>query len=168
MLSHVYVDNKYLSIYNAVKSHVCTTVKRNIKKTWEKASKGKQWLEAVTRKVKWRNQQKETAQFRLETGHDLLAKHLHKLGITDSNKCTLCATEQHIRGHLQRCTELQNIRDALPKNMAEPEKASYLYWETRKRMWPNRSIVGIGRRRSLLHMIHNDNHSDIQKSYHVS
>jgi hypothetical protein len=28
----------------------------------------------------------------------------------------------------------QNIRDALPKNMAEPEKESYLYWETRKRM----------------------------------
>jgi ribonuclease HI len=35
--------------YNAVKSHVCTAVKSNIKKTWEKASKGKQWLEAVTK-----------------------------------------------------------------------------------------------------------------------
>jgi hypothetical protein len=79
-------------------------------------------IEAVTRKVKWKNRQTETAQFRLETGNDLLAKHLHKLGITDSNKCTLCATEQHTRGHLQRCPELQNIRDALSKNMAEPER----------------------------------------------
>jgi hypothetical protein len=69
---------------------------------------------------------KETAQFSLETGHDLLAKHLHKVGITDSNKCTLYVTEQHIRGHLLRCPELQDIRDALPKNMAEPEKESYL------------------------------------------
>jgi hypothetical protein len=81
-------DKKKLS-YDAVKSHVSTAIKKsNIKKTWEKASKGKQWLEVVTRKVKWKNRQREMAQFGLETGHDLLAKHLHKLGITDSNKCT--------------------------------------------------------------------------------
>jgi hypothetical protein len=74
-------DKKKLS-YNAVKSHVSTAIKSNTKKTWEKASKGKQWLEAVTRKVKWRNRKTETAQFRLETSHDLLGKHRHKLGIT--------------------------------------------------------------------------------------
>jgi ribonuclease HI len=47
-------ENKALS-YNAFKSHVCTAVKSSIKKTWEKASRGKQWLEAVTRKEKWKN-----------------------------------------------------------------------------------------------------------------
>jgi hypothetical protein len=47
-------DKKALS-YNAVKSHVCTAVKSSIKKTREKASKGKQWLEVVTRKVKSTN-----------------------------------------------------------------------------------------------------------------
>jgi hypothetical protein len=36
--------------YNAVKSHVSTTIKSNIKKTWEKASKGKQWLEGGHKK----------------------------------------------------------------------------------------------------------------------
>jgi hypothetical protein len=82
-------DKKKLS-YIAAKSHVSTTITSNIKRTWEKASKGKQWLEAVTKKVKWRNRQTEPAQFRLETGHDLLAKHMHKLGITDSNKHTMC------------------------------------------------------------------------------
>jgi hypothetical protein len=50
--------------------------------------------------------------------------------ITDSNECTLCATEQHTRGHLLKCLELRDIRDALPKNMAEPEHESCLYWET--------------------------------------
>jgi hypothetical protein len=75
-----------VSCWSHVKNY---SKKKKIKKTWEKASKGKQWLEVVTRKVKWRNWQTEMAQFRLETGHDLLAKHLHKLGITDSNKCTL-------------------------------------------------------------------------------
>jgi hypothetical protein len=44
-------DKKKLS-YNAVKSHVSTTIKSNTKKTWKKASKGKQWLEAVTKKGK--------------------------------------------------------------------------------------------------------------------
>jgi hypothetical protein len=34
-------DKKKLS-YNAVKRHVSNAIKRNIKKTWEKASKGKQ------------------------------------------------------------------------------------------------------------------------------
>jgi hypothetical protein len=122
-------DKKKLS-YNAVKSHVSTTIKSNIKRTWEKASKGKQWLDAVTRKVKWRNWQTETAQFRLETSHDLLGKHLHKLGITYSNKCTLCATEQHTRGHLLRCPELRDINDELPK-----------IWQSQKR-----NHVSTGRR----------------------
>jgi hypothetical protein len=66
-------QDKKLS-YNAVESHVSTAIKSNIKRTWEKASKGKQWLEAVTRKVKWRNRQRDgtvQTQFRLETGHDL-------------------------------------------------------------------------------------------------
>jgi hypothetical protein len=126
-------DKKKL-LYNAVKSHVSTAIKSNIKKTWEKASRGKQWLEAVTRKVKLRNRQTETVQFRLENGHDLLVKHLHKLGITYSNVCAVCATEQHSRGHLLRCPELRDISDVLPKNMAEPAKESYLYWDTRKRM----------------------------------
>jgi hypothetical protein len=31
--------------------------------------------------------------------------------------------------------------------MAEPEKESYLYWETRKRMMAYLAIAGIGRRR---------------------
>jgi hypothetical protein len=66
------------------------------------------------------------AQFRQETGHDFLAKHLHKLGIADSSGCTLCATEQHTKGHLLRCPEFRDISDALQKNMAEPEKESYL------------------------------------------
>jgi hypothetical protein len=131
--SKIQQDKKKLS-YNAVKSHCNTAIKSNNKNTWEKANKYKEWLEAVTRKVKWKNWQTETAQFRLETGHDLLAKHLHKLGINDSYKCTLCATEQHTRGHLLRCLELRDINDALPKNKAEPEKESYLYWEMRKRM----------------------------------
>jgi hypothetical protein len=47
-------DEKALT-YNAVKSRVCTAVKSNITKTREKASKCKQWLEAVTRMMKWRN-----------------------------------------------------------------------------------------------------------------
>jgi hypothetical protein len=51
-------DKKALS-YNAVKSHVCTAVKSSIKKTWEKASWGKQWLEAAMRKVKWKNRQRQ-------------------------------------------------------------------------------------------------------------
>jgi hypothetical protein len=64
--SKIKQDKEKLS-YNAVKSQVSTAIKSNIKKTWEKASNGKQWLEAVTRKVKWRNRQTETALFRLET-----------------------------------------------------------------------------------------------------
>jgi hypothetical protein len=77
-----------------------------------------------------------TAQFRFETGHELFEKHLQKLGIPDLNKCTLCATEQNTRRNLQKCPELENKREALPKNVAEPEKESHPSWKTRKRMMP--------------------------------
>jgi hypothetical protein len=46
----------------------------------------------------------------------------------------LCGTGEQNRGHLLGCSDLQDIHDALPGNMAEPEKESYLYWETHKRM----------------------------------
>jgi hypothetical protein len=27
------------------------------------------------------------------------------------------------------CSDIQDIRDALPENMVDPERESYLYWE---------------------------------------
>jgi hypothetical protein len=91
--------------------------------------------------LRWREIERKKIDYTEDELKHLTAAHIakhyptpHKLGITDLNKCTLCATEQHTRGHLLRCRELKDIKDALPKNMAEPEKESYLYWETRKRM----------------------------------
>jgi hypothetical protein len=59
-----------------------------------------------------------------------------------------------------KCFDLKDICDALPENMAEPEKESYLYWETFKIndgqigiYWGQiGQIGGIGRRNLYLFM----------------
>ena len=50
------------------------------------------------------------ASFRLLTGHDCLAAHLHKIGILDSPKCILCQEEESIMDghHLFHCSALKS------------------------------------------------------------
>ena len=52
-------------------------------------------------------QRKEaTALFRIYVGHDLLNEHLHKIGIQNSPKCTLCDAPSMNSDHLMICPAL--------------------------------------------------------------
>ena len=72
--------------------------------------------------------QEAVAIFRLITGHDCLAAHLHKISIFNSPKCVLCNEEDSVmdKNHLQMCSSLKTIPDL--------DNLSKLYWEARKRM----------------------------------
>ena len=60
------------------------------------------------------------AEFRLNTGHDCLTKHLHRIGIYARSTCPLCQVEEEMyRDYLMRCPGLK----------ATP--TSQRYWETR-------------------------------------
>ena len=61
-----------------------------------------------------------TATFRLSTGHDCLAKHLHRIGILQLPYCTLCKEQEDMdRTHIMKCSVLRRC--------TEHER----YWEAR-------------------------------------
>ncbi|MGL5072521.1 MAG: ribonuclease H family protein, partial [Aeromonas salmonicida] len=121
--------------HTAVKAHFSTAIKKKVQKEWVNKGKDKLWQEITTGNVKQhKNRRIATAQFRLQTGHDLLGKHLYRIGITDSDTCSLCGSEEQNREHLMRCQSLKDEIDSLPPGMNYEEKESCLYWKTRKCM----------------------------------
>ena len=52
------------------------------------------------------------ATFRLSTGHDCLAKHLHRIGILQLPYCTLCKEQEDMdRTHIMKCSVLRKCTD---------------------------------------------------------
>jgi hypothetical protein len=66
------------------------------------------------------------ANFRLNTGHDCLAAHLHRNKIFNHNYCTICKLENTImdQNHLLVCPKLDHTSNELPK----------LYWDAKRLM----------------------------------
>ncbi|KAJ4448289.1 hypothetical protein ANN_10303 [Periplaneta americana] len=64
------------------------------------------------------------AAFRLATGHDCLAKHLHRIGIYQSPNCPLCNSNQEMDSeHLKICASVANHDNVFEK-----------YWSARGQM----------------------------------
>jgi ribonuclease HI len=125
----------------ALKAHVKEAVRGSVEAEWAGAMVNKDWGPRVKPKpppekkqqVKRLSRATKVATFRLDTGHDLLGAHLKRIGVRDSEICTLCnLNEPQDRGHLHRCTHLQPQRDLLPPNMTLEERESSLYWFARK------------------------------------
>jgi hypothetical protein len=66
------------------------------------------------------------ANFRLKTGHECLAVHLRKIGIYESNKCTVCQMQNSTvdEEHLLFCPKL-DTEQQVPKNTIKH------YWDAR-------------------------------------
>jgi hypothetical protein len=79
------------------------------------------------------NKKAEVASFRLNTGHDLLGKHLKRINIVDSDICKLCNTGIQDRVHLRSCSALQDKLSDIDnfENMTKAEKESVCYWLAR-------------------------------------
>jgi ribonuclease HI len=123
--------------YQSVKSHITTAVKKVVKKKWNDGSQNKPWQNIVTgggKPPRYENRKVSSAQLRLDTGHDLLGVHLHKLGIVRSSVCSLCGKEEQNRSHLFRCDKTRGELQALPDSMTHKQKESCLYWITRRYM----------------------------------
>ena len=115
---------------HTVKTHLSARTRDQIRKAWKTEGRGKNWPPLQTKMEK---RSVEVAKFRLDTGHDLLGKHLHRLNITKDDKCKFCKKVLN-RSHLFRCGELKNHIDNLPAQMDVHEKEAHLYWLMRKLM----------------------------------
>jgi hypothetical protein len=78
----------------------------------------------------------EVAKFRLNTGHDLLGKHLKRFNIVDSDICKLCNVGMQDREHMRSCSILQDKFSDIDnfENMTKTEKESVCCWFARSMM----------------------------------
>ena len=78
------------------------------------AGEGKAWESLLCNPNRITLHRKESvACFRMQTGHDYLVKHLHRIGVLPS-KCLLCNIQDMTALHLQTCPSLDD------KNFSQP------------------------------------------------
>lgn len=97
-------------------------------------SMDKSWENLQTTSIKSIDRKVYVANFRKMTGHDLLYKHLHRIGVVPSPTCILCHSDQQTSDHLLVCRnqELEHFRGNIPQSNNE-ETFSQIYWFVRDR-----------------------------------
>ena len=128
--------------FSSAKKFINGRLKEWAKTYFETASEGKAWEPLLSNPIPITLQRKEgVACFRMQTGHDYLAKHLHRIGVLPSPTCLLCNIEDMTALHLQTCPSLGDVNfNSDDSNWA---KLSKLYWAARYRM-AELPTVGVG------------------------
>lgn len=107
-----------------------TSVKRYIRKVYNdhhvkqltNRTSQKQWNTSLLDLPDW-PRRNSVALFRLHTGHDCLAKHLHRFGMAETPFCPLCKQKVDMdRHHLNQCPALTTVNEC------------DRYWEARSKM----------------------------------
>ena len=81
------------------------------------------WKDKINSEIPDWPRKEAVAKFRIATGHDCLATHLHRLGILNSPLCLLCRTNINMdASHLQHCPALTSTT------------LHQRYWEAREKM----------------------------------
>ncbi|KAJ4449775.1 hypothetical protein ANN_01179 [Periplaneta americana] len=110
------------STYYSVKRFIKSTYKQNLitksqGKKWNSLHQNPQLIPDLPRKS-------SVAAFRLVTGHDCLAKHLHRIGIYQSPNCPLCNSNQEMDSeHFKICASVAGHDNIFEK-----------YWSARGQM----------------------------------
>ncbi|VDO14043.1 unnamed protein product [Rodentolepis nana] len=95
---------------------------RNWFERFRSGTKEKHWTVALSDIPDWPRIE-AVAEFRLRTGHDCLAKHLHRFGVYTQPTCPLCNLQEAMeKAHLIRCPAL--------KTRTESQR----YWEARRQL----------------------------------
>jgi hypothetical protein len=95
------------------------------------AAKGKTWeeIDELAAEIKSKGRKEAVAKFRLMSGHDCLAHHLHKIGIYQTSRCVLCNNPDDVMDseHLLHCPTLNH-------EAQQTKGLVTLYWEAREKM----------------------------------
>lgn len=114
--------------------------KENIKKRFveetklhhQSESEGKLWSNVNPQSVHSIKRKIYVANFRRQTGHDLLYKHLSRIGVVQSPTCKFCNQYDQTSDHILCCNGLERIREELKqKTQNDEELFSDLYWHVR-------------------------------------
>jgi hypothetical protein len=93
-----------------------------------KERRGKK-IDELAAEVKSKGRKEAVAKFRLMSGHDCFAHHLHNIGIYQTSRCVLCNNPDNVMDseHLLHCPTL-NHEAQQTKDLVS------LYWEAREKM----------------------------------
>ena len=114
--------------YQSAKLIINKYIKNETQALYKLKSNNKPWATCMNdHSVPDSPRHEAVAMFRILTGHDCLAAHLHRLSIYQSPQCVLCNEEESIMtiDHLQECSALTS---------PDLDSTSKLYWEARRRM----------------------------------
>ena len=114
------------STYYSVKRFIKSTYLNFNKQNLITQSQGKKWnsLHQNPQLIPDLPRKSSVAAFRLATGHDCLAKHLHRIGIYQSPNCPLCNSNQEMDSeHLKICASVAGHDNIFEK-----------YWSARGQM----------------------------------
>ncbi|KAJ4429667.1 hypothetical protein ANN_21868 [Periplaneta americana] len=114
------------STYYSVKRFIKSTYLDFNKQNLITQSQGKKWksLHQNLQLIPDLPRKSSVAAFRLATGHDCLAKHLHRIGIYESPNCPLCNSNQEMDSeHLKICASVASHDNIFEK-----------YWSARGQM----------------------------------
>jgi ribonuclease HI len=117
--SSIAVECKTVSFYG-VKSIIKSNIKTKFQKELFDRTSNNDWFDLQD--IPEFPRKDAVAIFRMKTGHDCLARHLHRFGLVDSPNCTLCRSGIMDKNHLKNCT-------FLTKNTLVDR-----YWEARSNM----------------------------------
>ncbi|GBM22284.1 hypothetical protein AVEN_144657-1 [Araneus ventricosus] len=102
MRTHIKTENKIGSEYELLYIFVGSSDSYSLKS----------WRSVSPSSIPDKPRRDAVAAFRLTTGHDCLAAHLHRLGISTEPFCPLCDSGEVMeRDHLLRCGALQGLTE---------------------------------------------------------
>ena len=114
------------TIIQEIKTKIDQSHLQAIKTTY----KDKKWINIVkeNRTLCYLVCKEAVAKFRILTGHNCLAQHLHRIKVLDTDSCTLCNQDVVLNAdHLLKCS-------ALDSNRQQAQDISSLYWEATRKM----------------------------------
>lgn len=94
---------------------------KKLDKSWQNINAKS--IESTVRKI-------YVANFRKLTAHDLLYKHLARIGVKLSPLCPLCQNYEQTSDHILNCENLKNFRENL-QDMNDEAFFSEIYWYVR-------------------------------------
>ena len=116
--------------FTAIKKNIQKTIGKEVKLEQQNNSIGKSWQDINPSSIRSINRKIYVANFRKLTGHDLLYKHLARIGVKESPMCGLCNQSEQTSDHLLKCKNLSTFRQTI-ENLDEEKFFATIYWHVR-------------------------------------
>lgn len=123
-----------LKKFNLAKRLIKEKIKDSIESHHRHASENKSWKDITVNTIQSNKRKIYVANFRRQTGHDLLYKHLNRIGIVPSPNCSFCRESEQSSEHLMNCKELSSVKKQIAESTQDEEEVfAELYWYVRDR-----------------------------------